>query len=219
MLDLPATETARCWIRACRRQQRVAAGAGTMQAHLPARRAEWQATDRRGGARAARPLHRRAPALRRRAALAISAEDIRVTMPPDGLRFDGLDAMAPLIAYAFGPNRDGDWRLVPTMANRMPTAASYLRRRRHRVPGLQAGRAARGGRQDRRDHDLRPRPVPAVRPAGGGSGLAPASALRGSRPGSQANRSTPLPSGSPPWRSADPRTRPTAHAGPRNPLR
>jgi RNA polymerase sigma-70 factor (ECF subfamily) len=44
------------------------------------------------------------------------------------LRFDGLDTIAPLLERAFGPDRDGDWRLVPTMANRMPTAASYLRR-------------------------------------------------------------------------------------------
>ncbi len=29
---------------------------------------------------------------------------------------------------AFGPDTGGDWRLVPTRANRMPTAASYLRR-------------------------------------------------------------------------------------------
>jgi RNA polymerase sigma-70 factor (ECF subfamily) len=27
-----------------------------------------------------------------------------------------------------GPDRDGDWRLLPTRANRMPAAASYLRR-------------------------------------------------------------------------------------------
>jgi hypothetical protein len=33
-----------------------------------------------------------------------------------------------LLERAFGPDRDGDWRLVPTQANRMPTAASYLRR-------------------------------------------------------------------------------------------
>jgi RNA polymerase sigma-70 factor (ECF subfamily) len=42
--------------------------------------------------------------------------------------FDGRDAIAPLIERAFGEDRDGDWRLVPTSANRMPTAASYLRR-------------------------------------------------------------------------------------------
>jgi RNA polymerase sigma-70 factor (ECF subfamily) len=36
--------------------------------------------------------------------------------------------MVPLLERAFGEDRDGDWRLVPTRANRMPTAASYLRR-------------------------------------------------------------------------------------------
>jgi hypothetical protein len=35
---------------------------------------------------------------------------------------------AELLARTFGPERDGDWRLVPTAANRMPAAASYLRR-------------------------------------------------------------------------------------------
>jgi RNA polymerase sigma-70 factor (ECF subfamily) len=49
-------------------------------------------------------------------------------MPPNLLCFDGLDAVASLIERAFGEERDGDWRLVPTRANRMPTAANYLRR-------------------------------------------------------------------------------------------
>ena len=49
-------------------------------------------------------------------------------MPPDGLCFDGLVTIAPLLERAFGEDRDGDWRLVPTHANRMPAAASYLRR-------------------------------------------------------------------------------------------
>lgn len=44
------------------------------------------------------------------------------------MRFDGLDAIGPLLERAFGPDRDGEWRLLPTMANRMPTAASYLLR-------------------------------------------------------------------------------------------
>ena len=60
--------------------------------------------------------------------MAIAARDIRVTMPPYPRVFDGIDALAPLLERAFGPDRDGDWRLVPTWANRMPTAASYLRR-------------------------------------------------------------------------------------------
>ena len=33
-----------------------------------------------------------------------------------------------MLERAFGEERDGDWRLLPTMANRMPTAASYLMR-------------------------------------------------------------------------------------------
>src|SRR5262249_33871197 len=61
-------------------------------------------------------------------AVAIAARDIRVTMPPYSLCYDGLGAIAPLLERAFGPEREGDWRLVPTAANRMPAAASYLRR-------------------------------------------------------------------------------------------
>jgi hypothetical protein len=58
----------------------------------------------------------------------ISAADIRVTMPPYPYCFQGLDSMAPLFERAFGADRDGDWRLLPTAANRMPAAGSYLRR-------------------------------------------------------------------------------------------
>ena len=49
-------------------------------------------------------------------------------MPPDQMVFDGLGLIRQLLERAFGEDRDGDWRLVPTWANRMPTAASYLRR-------------------------------------------------------------------------------------------
>lgn len=34
---------------------------------------------------------------------------------------------SPLLVAAFGTDGPGDWRLLPTMANRMPTAASYPR--------------------------------------------------------------------------------------------
>ena len=70
------------------------------------------------------------------AALAAAATDLRVTMPPYPWRYDGLVAVAPLMQRAFGPDRDGDWRLLPTGVNRMPAAASYLRR-----PGDTAYRA------------------------------------------------------------------------------
>jgi hypothetical protein len=49
-------------------------------------------------------------------------------MPPYPWRFDGHDMLATLLERAFGPDRDGDWRLLATMANRMPAAASYLQR-------------------------------------------------------------------------------------------
>jgi RNA polymerase sigma-70 factor (TIGR02960 family) len=62
------------------------------------------------------------------ASAALMREDIRVTMPPQPMVFDGRDSLAPLLATAFGPDGMGEWRLVPTRANRMPAAASYLRR-------------------------------------------------------------------------------------------
>ncbi|MCW2492663.1 MAG: polymerase, sigma-24 subunit, subfamily [Frankiales bacterium] len=101
----------------------------TMQAHLPARRTEWAARTPTAEERELLgrfiDAHERCDAV---AAVAISATDLRVTMPPYPYLFDGLDAIAPLLERALGENRDGDWRLVPTSANRMPTAASYLRR-------------------------------------------------------------------------------------------
>jgi RNA polymerase sigma-70 factor (ECF subfamily) len=59
------------------------------------------------------------------AAIAISAQDLRITMPPHPYLFEGIDTIGPLIEGAF---REGEWRLVGTWANRMPTAASYLRK-------------------------------------------------------------------------------------------
>ena len=101
----------------------------TLQEHLPGRRSDWSA-----GAPSAEErdlldrfidAHERCDAA---AAVAIASEDIRVTMPPYPTVFEGLASVAALIERAFGPERDGDWRLLPTRANRMPAAASYLRR-------------------------------------------------------------------------------------------
>ena len=102
----------------------------TMQAHLPARRSEWSAGEPSADERALLDrfidAHQRCDAV---AALAVASEDIRVTMPPAPYCFEGLAMVAALIERAFAPEtRDGDWRLVPTRANRMPAAASYLRR-------------------------------------------------------------------------------------------
>jgi RNA polymerase sigma-70 factor (TIGR02960 family) len=60
-------------------------------------------------------------------AAALLAEDVRVTMPPQPMVYDGIEALRPLWHTAFEAGM-GDWRLVPVRANRMPAAASYLRR-------------------------------------------------------------------------------------------
>jgi RNA polymerase sigma-70 factor (TIGR02960 family) len=101
----------------------------TMQEHLPSHRLEWSAQRPSPEERALLErfidAHERCDA---EAAVAIAAKDLRVTMPPYPWLFDGLDMVAPLMERAFGEEREGDWRLLPTMANRMPTAASYLRK-------------------------------------------------------------------------------------------
>jgi RNA polymerase sigma-70 factor (ECF subfamily) len=109
----------------------------TLREHLPARRGDWQASQPDPAERDLLErfihAHERCDAA---GALAIAAQDIRVTMPPYPYRFDGVAGLAPLLERAFGEDRDGDWRLVPVRANRMPGAASYLRR-----PGDSAFRA------------------------------------------------------------------------------
>jgi RNA polymerase sigma-70 factor (TIGR02960 family) len=96
-----------------------------MQAHLPPSRGDWTATDPTPEERAlvARFIeaHERCDT---EAVMALAATDIRVTMPPQPLLFEGPEAMRPLMARA---REMGDWRLVPVWANRMPAAASYLR--------------------------------------------------------------------------------------------
>jgi RNA polymerase sigma-70 factor (ECF subfamily) len=100
-----------------------------MREHLPARRAAWSAgkpsPEERELLERFIDAHERCDAA---AALAIAAQDLRITMPPNQFLFEGLRVIAPFLERAFGVDRDGDWRLVPTRANRMPTAASYLRR-------------------------------------------------------------------------------------------
>ncbi len=60
-------------------------------------------------------------------AVSIAARDLRITMPPHPYLYEGRDTIAPLLGDAMAM---GEWHLVATSANRMPTAASYLR-----VPG------------------------------------------------------------------------------------
>lgn len=132
VLDMSAAETAGLLeISVAAANSALQRARATMARHLPAQRAGWSA-----GATALSPAerelldrfvdaHQRCDAA---AALAVAATDIRVTMPPNPARFDGIDGLTTLLTRAFGPDRDGDWLLVATAANRMPAAASYLRR-------------------------------------------------------------------------------------------
>jgi RNA polymerase sigma-70 factor (TIGR02960 family) len=62
------------------------------------------------------------------AGLAVIRADVRIAMPPNPVLFTGRDAIAGLMAHAYDRSVFGDWKLLPTAANRMPAAASYLRR-------------------------------------------------------------------------------------------
>ncbi len=100
-----------------------------MREHLPARRGDWPAAQPGSAERELLDQFIEAHERYDPAAIArISAADIRVSMPPYPQVFQGLDGMAPLFERAFGPDRDGDWKLRPAAANRMPAAGSYLRR-------------------------------------------------------------------------------------------
>ena len=106
----------------------------TMQQHLPERRSDWTAATPTAAEMALVAefieAHERCDTT---AAMAVAARDIRVTMPPQPLCFDGVETLRPLMARAV---EMGAWRLVPARANRMPAAASYLLR-----PGDTAYRA------------------------------------------------------------------------------
>jgi RNA polymerase sigma-70 factor (TIGR02960 family) len=97
----------------------------TLGAHLPAQRAEWTAGAPNDEERALLAsfieAHERGDAA---LAVSIAAQDLRITMPPAPLLFEGLAVIEPLLTNALS---EGEWRLLPTVANRMPTAASYLR--------------------------------------------------------------------------------------------
>ncbi len=130
VLGMPATQTAELLDTSVPAANSALQRARTtMQDHLPSHRMDWSArtpsVDERALLERFIHAHERCDTA---AAVSIAAEDLRVTMPPAPMCFDGLEVVSSLLARAFGPERDGDWRLVPAMANRMPAAASYLRR-------------------------------------------------------------------------------------------
>ena len=130
VLGMPASETAAMLeTSVAAANSALQRARATMQQHLPSHRLEWVASepsdDERELLERFIDAHERCDAA---AAMAIASEDLRITMPPLPQCFDGRATITRMLEAAFGYDRDGDWRLLPTRANRMPAAASYLRR-------------------------------------------------------------------------------------------
>jgi RNA polymerase sigma-70 factor (ECF subfamily) len=101
----------------------------TLRRHLPEARHEWQAPQATADEQA---LLQRFVEANERADLVALAEMVREdawqTMPPDPIWFNGRAAMLAMWAAAMtGPEAMGEWRLLPTFANRQPAAANYVR--------------------------------------------------------------------------------------------
>ena len=100
----------------------------TLGDHLPERRLDWSTTSLSPEERdlLARFIEAH-EAHDAEASAAMMREDTRITMPPQPFVFEGRENIRRMLTTAFGAEEVGDWRLVPTAANRMPAAASYLR--------------------------------------------------------------------------------------------
>jgi RNA polymerase sigma-70 factor (TIGR02960 family) len=127
VLGWPATETARMLDTSVASVNSALQRArATMKEQLPADRADWTVTEPTAAELelTARFIeaHERQDA---EAAIELAARDLRVTMPPFPMRFDGREHIRELMTRAASM---GTWRLVPVRANRMPGAASYLLR-------------------------------------------------------------------------------------------
>jgi RNA polymerase sigma-70 factor (ECF subfamily) len=121
----------------------------TMRAHLPPRRLDWKPQPGSDDDRAV--LRRFMEAFEQADVAALGAilrEDARLTMPPAPLWFRGRPAMLAHYAFLLAPDFPGDFRVLPTAANRQPAMAAYLRTRgdsEFRLSGLNVLRVE-GGR-------------------------------------------------------------------------
>jgi RNA polymerase sigma-70 factor (TIGR02960 family) len=101
----------------------------TLREHLPERRSEWTAPEPSPEDR--RLLERYMDAHERADAEAVAellGDEMRFTMPPQPTLITGPEAFVRLLAdEGFGPNGVGEFRLVPTRANRQLAAANYVR--------------------------------------------------------------------------------------------
>jgi RNA polymerase sigma-70 factor (TIGR02960 family) len=101
----------------------------TMRDRVPSRKSEWGTTDPTGEERElVRRLTEAHETNNTDVFAALVRDDVRITMPPHPLGYDGIESLGPLQEAAFGPDRMGDWRVVLTRANRQLALACYLRR-------------------------------------------------------------------------------------------
>jgi RNA polymerase sigma-70 factor (ECF subfamily) len=101
----------------------------TLRQHLPARRLDWAPSSVPTGEERA-VLQRYMDATEQADAGALAellAEDVRCSMPPATVWFQGREATMTAMLLGLVPEF-GRWRLLPTWANRQPAAACYLRR-------------------------------------------------------------------------------------------
>jgi RNA polymerase sigma-70 factor (ECF subfamily) len=101
----------------------------TLRQQLPPRRLEWAPSSApTAEERAVLQRYMEATEQADAAALAeLLAEDARTTMPPIPAWLEGREAIMTAIVQGLAPEF-GQWRLLPTWANRQPAAACYLRR-------------------------------------------------------------------------------------------
>lgn len=103
----------------------------TLKTRLPERRAEWKPlSDPSEEERVLLQRYMNAHEMADADAVAeLLREDAILSMPPRPTLYEGRGAIAAFFAQdAFGPDSQGNFRLVPTRANRQPAAACYIRR-------------------------------------------------------------------------------------------
>jgi RNA polymerase sigma-70 factor, ECF subfamily len=131
VLGWPASETAELleWSVASVNSALQRARA-TLREHLPERRGEWASAGPTEEERAT--LQRFIEATDNADIDALGAlmrDDAIFSMPPEPGWYQGRDTIIELWSTAFaGPDSVGEFRLVPTFANRQPAAANYVRR-------------------------------------------------------------------------------------------
>ncbi|MFE2886996.1 sigma-70 family RNA polymerase sigma factor [Streptomyces sp. NPDC059272] len=108
--------------------QRAHAG---LAAHVPPDREEWPTRDRATAAADEKTLLQQLMEAWERAdttaLVTLLREDARLVMPPRPTWYDGRDAIETFFRVHVFEGLRGDWRLVPTSANRQPAFALYWR--------------------------------------------------------------------------------------------